>query len=127
MPEEDPIGVLVVDDDDLVRPMLAAALPRLGFALWLAASGAEAVAVYGRERAAIHVVLLDVHMPGLDGTQTLAALRQLEPGVRAVFMSGNTGPYSVEELLGLGAADVLVKPFGDLGRLAGALRAAAGR
>jgi CheY-like chemotaxis protein len=47
--------------------------------VWLAAGGQEALDLYQRHREAIDVVLLDVRMPGLDGPQTLAALRALNP------------------------------------------------
>jgi len=57
-------------------------------------------------------VLLDVRMPEMDGPQTLAALRSINPEVRCCFMSGHTGDYSAEQLLELGASHVFQKPFG---------------
>ena len=125
-PEERPAEpcpeVLVVDDEALVLRLLEMALPQHGLAVRQAGGGAEAVAVYRRHRGSIGVVLLDVRMPGLDGPQTLAALRAIDPGVRCVFMSGDTRGYSAEQLLGLGAARVVAKPFRCLAELAGTLR-----
>jgi two-component system, OmpR family, response regulator len=114
--------VLVVDDEALVLRLLEMALPQHGLAVRQAGRGAEAVAIYRRHRDRIGVVLLDVRMPGLDGPQTLAALREVDPGVRCVFMSGDTRGYSTDELLGLGAAGVVAKPFRCLAELAGTLR-----
>src|SRR5262249_11442499 len=79
--------------------------------VWLAANGHEAVEAYRRHGAAIDVVLLDVRMPGMDGPQTLQALRQLNPAVPCCFMSGQTGAYSEEDLPAAGATALVRKPF----------------
>jgi DNA-binding NtrC family response regulator len=106
-----PPGVLVVDDEPLVRAMLQAVLQRQGFAVWLADGGRAALELYQQHRGHVAVVLLDVRMPGLDGPQTLALLRQADPEVVCCFMSGHSGPYSAQDLLALGALHVFDKPF----------------
>ena len=114
-------GVLVVDDEYLVRIMVQLGLERNGFGVWLASGGREAIELYRKHRDSIAVVLLDVRMPGLDGPQTLDALRELNPGVRACFMSGDTGAHEPEGLRQRGAACVIAKPF-QLEDLANVLR-----
>jgi len=116
-------GVLVVDDEEMVRGVLNLGLRHDGFAVWLAANGEEAVALYRRHRADIDVVLLDVRMPGPDGPQTLAALRRFDPQVRCCFMSGDLGGHTEERLREGGAAAVLLKPFrlDDVARVLGEL------
>ena len=104
-------GVLVVDEDHLVRIMVQLSLERNGFDVWLARSGREAIDLYRRHKKEIAVVLLDVRMPGPDGLQTLEALRELNSEVQACFMSGDTGTYEPKELLQRGAAYVIAKPF----------------
>lgn len=104
-------GVLVVDDEPLLLNLLELVLRRQGFHVFACNSGKTAVDTYRRHSHEIHVVLLDVCMPGLDGVATLAELRHLNPGVRACFMSGYTQRYSVEELLALGAVRFFDKPF----------------
>jgi CheY-like chemotaxis protein len=111
-PGERPVGVLIVDDDEGIRDLLAAGLWHSGFAVWPAAGGREAVDVYRWFRASIDVVLLDVLMPGWDGPRTLAALREHDPGVRACFMTGDSGGYTEHDLLALGVLTVFRKPFG---------------
>jgi CheY-like chemotaxis protein len=70
------------------------------------------------------VLVLDVQLPpGQDGPETLAALRTLNPDVGVVFMSGDPGNYSEEQLLALGAVQFLPKPFGPA-ELARAVRLA---
>ena len=104
-------GILVADDEWTVRPVLSVALGGRGFALWLAADGHEALDLYRRHRETIDVVLLDVRMPGRDGPQTLAALREVNPRVRCCFMSGDLGRYTEPGLREFGAAAMFQKPF----------------
>ena len=107
----DKLGVLVVDDEHLVRIMVQLGLERNGFNVWLAPNGPEAIDLYRAHKEDIDVVLLDVCMPGLDGPATLDALRKRNPEVRACFMSGDTGSYEPDELVQRGAARVIAKPF----------------
>lgn len=114
--------ILVVDDDRGILALLGTTLPQHDLAALTASGGEEAVEVYRREREAVALVLLDVQMEGLDGPATLAALRQINPGVRCCFMSGNTGRYTQADLMALGAVCVFHKPFGGVAELAAKLR-----
>jgi CheY-like chemotaxis protein len=105
-----PLGVLVVDDQDYVRFTLGAALRQGGLVVWLAEGGREALGLYRAHPGAIDVVVLDVRMPGMDGPQTLAALRLLNPAVRCCFLSGDFGCHTREDLRAMGALAVLSKP-----------------
>jgi CheY-like chemotaxis protein len=110
---EKPI-VLVVEDNQDVGAMLDLALRSYGFVVRLAASGKEAVELYRQHHHTIALVLLDVQMPEMDGPGTLAAIQTINPEVQCCFMSGHTGKYSTKELLDLGAAHVVPKPFVSL-------------
>jgi CheY-like chemotaxis protein len=79
--------------------------------VWTAANGREAIDLYREHREDIAAVLLDVRMPGLDGPETLGALRNLNPEVLACSMSGDTSDSGLEELRQDGAVYVIVKPF----------------
>jgi DNA-binding NtrC family response regulator len=103
--------ILIVDDDPLLRNLLNVLFQRNGFVVRLASSGQEAVNLYQQENGRIHVVLLDVCMPELDGPQTLQELQRIQPGVVACFMSGNTGQYVVQDLIQRGARHFFPKPF----------------
>lgn len=104
-------GILVVDDNEGIRTYLSVGLKASGLAVWLAASGHEALAVCREHGPAIDLLLLDVRMPGWDGPETLAAIRTLVPDTPCCFMSGDTGRYTNADLLGFGATAVLQKPF----------------
>jgi CheY-like chemotaxis protein len=114
--------ILVVEDDKGVRDMLIHALPQYGFFVRSAASGQEAIEVFQRHHDTIKIVLMDVQMAELDGPQTLAALKAIDPDVRCCFMSGHTGKYTNEDLLEMGVTCVLAKPFGSLHELVKILR-----
>ncbi len=106
-----PCGVLVVDDDPVIRYVLTARLRHEGFLVWSACHGHQAVELYRRNGSRIAAVLLDVLMPGLDGPATLNALQRVCPAVRCCFMTGNPAPYTEEALLRMGAVRVFGKPF----------------
>jgi DNA-binding response OmpR family regulator len=103
--------ILVVDDDPTILTFLRLVLPQEGFAVLTASNGADAIDVFRRARYWIAAVLLDVRMPGLDGPQTLTALREIDPQVPCCFMSGDTGEYSAQELCNQSGSSVIGKPF----------------
>jgi CheY-like chemotaxis protein len=105
------LGVLVVDDEHLIRILVQLGLERSGFDVWVASTGPEAIDLYTAHRKSIAVVLLDVQMQDLDGPQTLDALQKVDPAVPVCFMSADTGKYQRDELLQRGAACVIPKPF----------------
>jgi CheY-like chemotaxis protein len=104
-------GILIVDDEPAIRVVLSVGLRRLGFPVWEAASGEEAVRLLTRHRDQIDVALLDVCMPGQDGPETLPQLQAIEPNLTCYFITGFAGNYTESELLRRGAAGVIGKPF----------------
>lgn len=114
--------VLVVDDEPAIRTLLDFALRQGGLTVRLAANGREAVSLYKESATEIDLVLLDIRMPGLDGPETLAALRLVDPQMRCCFLSGQSCQYGSEALLGLGALRVFEKPIFDLRQFAQQVR-----
>jgi CheY-like chemotaxis protein len=104
-------AVLVVDDEPKIRALLEALLRNMGFGVALAADGTQAVEVYRCRPGAFALVLVDLHMPRMDGPATLAALRRIDPAVRCCLMSGS--PAELDEVASLpGVTGLLEKPFG---------------
>lgn len=117
--------VLVVDDDVAIRQWLEAALVRRGHRVFTAARLPDAVGMFRRQADLVEVALLDVNMPEDSGPEVLKALRQLEPGLPVVFMSGEldrdlTDPLA-DALRSEGADGLIAKPL-DLDALCGILR-----
>jgi carbon storage regulator CsrA len=104
-------GILVVDDEPSVLVVVSTALRKQGFTVWQAANGQEALKVCRRHGVRIDVVLLDVHMPGLDGPQTMAALHAIHPKVPCFFMSGDLESGAEKRLHSLGGTAFFRKPF----------------
>jgi CheY-like chemotaxis protein len=104
-------AVLIVDDEPSVRQVLQLLCERLGLRTLATGSGYEAIHLYEQHRAHIRLVLLDVNMPLIDGPSTLARLRSAGLDARIGFMSANTGRYTAEGLLALGADRFFEKPF----------------
>lgn len=80
--------ILVVDDEPTIRLIAQAVLHRIGFKVLIATSGDEAVALFRQHRETIGCVLCDLVMPGMDGWQTLTALRRLDPEIVFILSSG---------------------------------------
>jgi CheY-like chemotaxis protein len=102
-------AVLVVDDHDSVRAALAAMLKAGGYRRHLAASGPEAVEVLRRHGDEIGAALVDLHMPGMDGPATVAALHGVRPCLPCLLLSG--GEITEADFCASGAVGVLAKPL----------------
>lgn len=101
--------ILLVDDEETLREMVAGFLQRAGFYnVSMAGSCWEAVKVFARE--APHLVLLDVMLPDGDGFSLFKRLRE-DSEVPVVFLSARDEDESRLRGLGLGADDYITKPF----------------
>jgi two-component system KDP operon response regulator KdpE len=101
--------ILVADDEAPMRKYISSNLKVRGYDVIVAADGMEAL-----KRAAEHpldLILLDIGMPGPDGTQVLAALRR-ETRVPVIIVSARGREQDKVQALDLGADDYLTKPFG---------------
>jgi len=104
-------GILLVDDEPILLSAAQALLEELGYTVYLAEDGNQALTVYAQEQSNIQMVLLDMIMPGLNGRETLVRLRKLNPDVRVVFCSGFHREGTNDELLELGAQGFIQKPY----------------
>ncbi len=116
--------VLLVEDEEAVRSFASRALGTRGYKVLEASSGVEALEIMDRENGQVDLVVSDVVMPEMDGPTLLRHLRQRNPNIRIVFMSG----YAEEAFRKNLSADenfvFLPKPF-TLKKLAETVKAAA--
>jgi CheY-like chemotaxis protein len=106
------IEVLVVDDDALMRELLAEWLSEAGYRVRQAENGANALRMLRSRPAAL--LITDMDMPGRDGAQTLDDARRMLPGLAVIAISGGARDASqnwAATALKLGAAKALAKPF----------------
>jgi CheY-like chemotaxis protein len=103
--------VLVVDDEELIRCYCSSALASYGYHSLLARDGPEAIRLLQEEADRIGLVLLDLAMPGMDGSQILERMREIRPDVPVVVCSG-LGDVEVEaRFTGKQVAGLLPKPY----------------
>jgi two-component system, cell cycle sensor histidine kinase and response regulator CckA len=103
--------ILVVDDEAPVRLLLRAVFQYRGYKVIEAASGEEALDHLQKAGSQVKLVLLDVDLPGLNGWETLARVRQLAPRLPVLLSSGGPTPDLEGELDRLGGTGFVEKPF----------------
>jgi CheY-like chemotaxis protein len=101
------IKVLMVDDEERFRITTAKILERKGFQTILAESGEEALEKIKEKP---DVVVLDIRMTGMDGEETLAKIKQSNPEIPVIMLTGHGERPSAERTLEYGAFDYLTKP-----------------
>ena len=104
-------GLLVVDDEDIVRQTIVGVVQNSGLDLYPieeARTGQEAVTVAQHVRPSI--ILMDVRMPGMNGLEATRAIRGLVPEAKVIIMSAYDEFSFSQEALRLGAVDYLLKP-----------------
>ena len=112
------ISVLVIDDDDGLRQMLAKSLELKGYTVHQAADGEEGMLLFNRLEP--HIVITDLIMPNQEGLETIGLLAEADPNARIIAMSGDAylpngrrlSTLSSLEIAGeIGARFMLQKPF----------------
>jgi len=105
--------VLVVDDEALVRRSTKNSLERRGFRVIEAADGPTALRLYEERKHEIVAVVLDMIMPGMRGGDVYLALREAQPDVRVLLVSGSGLDAEAKSILALGVSGFLAKPYAD--------------
>jgi two-component system response regulator PilR (NtrC family) len=101
--------ILLVEDEDALRSVVAERLAVEGFAVNQAASGEEAVALL--DGFAFDVIISDLRLPGMDGREVIAQALERYPGIIAVVITGYATVKDAVDLIKRGAADFVAKPF----------------
>jgi DNA-binding NtrC family response regulator len=101
--------ILVVDDEEEIRNILAHIIEAEGFKAILAPDGEKAVQAVCVTK--LDAVLLDVRMPGLDGFATLKKIKDLTPDLPVVLITAFADVHQAVEAIKIGAHDYLAKPF----------------
>jgi DNA-binding response OmpR family regulator len=104
-----PGRILIVDDEQTVRDVVAEYFTEQGYAVGTADSGREALKVLESFRP--DLVLLDIRMPGIDGVETLRRLREVAPAVSVIMVTANEDVALARDTLKIGALDYVSKPF----------------
>jgi CheY-like chemotaxis protein len=100
-----------VDDEQLVRNLLARVLKQTGYQVLEAEDGRSGVELYRANAPQIGCVLLDLTMPHLNGEEALREIRQIEPQAKVVLMSGYSEEEVSQRFVNQGPLEFLQKPF----------------
>ncbi len=102
------LKMMLVDDEERFLSTTQKLLSKKGYDVLTASSGAEALEKLRLHN--IHVVVLDVKMPGMDGIETLKAIKKTFPLVEVIMLTGHATVESAVDGLKSGATDYLMKP-----------------
>lgn len=112
-------GILLVDDEEILRGVGRDLLEDLGYTVYLASNGQEALELFDSQRSKISLVILDMIMPRMGGKETFLKLLELDPHIPVLFCSGFHLEGTEDELRLLGAAGFIQKPYnlGEFSRI----------
>jgi CheY-like chemotaxis protein len=103
--------VLLVEDDAVVRDVASRILVRIGYTVFPAANGGEALALAEKHASRIDLLLTDVIMPEMNGRQLAERLVQLHPETKVLFTSGYTDDVLAHHGVLNGALSFIAKPY----------------
>jgi len=126
VPAEPAAGVgtiLLIDDEEMILDVGKSMLEKLGYQVLVAGSGSEAVEIYRRQAIEIDLVILDLIMPEMNGSETYDRLKAIDPRIRVLFSSGYSMDGAANEILKCDAVGFIQKPF-DIEKLSRNVRRA---
>ena len=103
------IQLLYADDEPALRELVQNHLSLEGYDVETAADGVEAVKMLNKK--AYDLVLLDVHMPQMDGVEVLKYMKSKGMKSRLIMLTGDADPRIVSQCAKYGAMDYLTKPY----------------
>jgi two-component system cell cycle sensor histidine kinase/response regulator CckA len=111
-------SLLIVDDEESLRNLLAQALTRKGYHTITATSGVDAIEMISDPSKFFDAVLLDLNMPGANGVEVLRVIRMCRPKLKVMIVSGHITAEARAEFEQMGQRDFVQKPYklDELGR-----------
>jgi CheY-like chemotaxis protein len=103
--------ILLVDDEELIIEVGQAMLARLGYRVVVCRGGQEAVNVISDIGNIIDMVILDLIMPGMDGSTTFDRIREIQPDMRVLLSSGYAINGHAEKIMRKGCNGFIQKPY----------------
>ncbi|MBI5062609.1 MAG: response regulator [Desulfatitalea sp.] len=103
--------VLFVDDEEGIVEIARLILEKLGYTVVEAHGGRQAVEIYRRQQEKIDIVILDMIMPGMSGSETFAELKAIDPQVKILLSSGYSITGQAQSIMEQGCNGFIQKPF----------------
>ncbi len=108
------LKILLAEDDEKVRNTLEKLLRQLGAEVETAKDGVEALQIYDREGGKFDLVIADNVMPRMNGVELFIFLKNRNPDVRMILITGYSQPIEIEKMKDSGIREILMKPFGAI-------------
>jgi len=104
-------AILLVDDETIILDVGKDMLKTLGYKVFLASGGNEAIEIYKENSNKIDLVILDLVMPGMGGGETYKVLKSINPDIKVMLSSGYNIGGEAAEIMKYGINDFIQKPF----------------
>jgi YesN/AraC family two-component response regulator len=101
--------ILVIDDEKPTLMMFRLFLDAYGYAVFTAENGAEGLEIFKQERP--QIVITDIKMPGVDGLSALRQMKDIDPGVEVIVITGHGDTDLAKQARDWDAADFINKPI----------------
>jgi DNA-binding NtrC family response regulator len=103
------ISILVVDDEEMLRDILAGILAKEGYTIDMAENGEDALEKLRNKR--YDLLISDIKMPRMNGFELLKIAKKENPDIGVIMMTAYGDTYTVKDTLLLGADEYITKPF----------------
>ncbi|MCG8568177.1 MAG: response regulator [Desulfobacterales bacterium] len=104
-------SVLIVDDEQRILTVDQEICKALGYNVMTASSGKEALEIYAQEKSRIHLVILDMIMPQMNGFETFMELKKHNPDVKVLLSTGYSIDEKAQEMMNQGCKGFILKPY----------------
>jgi len=104
-------GILIAEDEEVIREMAQIGLESKGYKVFSAPDGASALATYRERQDEIDIVIADMVMPQISGPELFARIKEINPAVRVIVSSGYSHDQEGERMLRHGCLGYLQKPY----------------
>jgi CheY-like chemotaxis protein len=115
------VSVLVVDDDELIRSLLREVLTKEGYKVEIIESGVMAIKKVLKQT--VDVLILDIYMGGMSGIEVIPIIKQVNPHLPIIAITGDTSPETERKVRAEGIFYYFLKPF-DLEEIKKVVRSA---
>ncbi len=110
-PENGSELILVVDDEEIMRSFLEQALESHGYKVLLAKNGLEGVEVFKQNKDKINLIILDMLMPKMSGSEALNKMQEIDPNIKVIIASGYSDEEKLNAIKSMDIAGFIQKPF----------------
>jgi len=104
-------GLLLVDDEEMILEIGKDMLQKLGYKVVVAGSGRNALDIYERDQNVIDMVILDMTMPDMSGSETYDRLKEINPAIKTLLSSGYGINGKAQAIINSGCHGFIQKPF----------------